>query len=78
MLNIAAQEGSIAEGYIVEECLTFCSRYMHGIKKIFTQPIRTAENSTSAVPYFTLGEMELIQAHHYILFNCANVRHFLE
>ena len=23
-------EGSIAEGYIVEECLTFCSRYFNG------------------------------------------------
>ena len=53
--NKAAPEGSIAEGYIVEECLTFCSRYMHGVETIFTRSIRTVENSTGAVSYFTLG-----------------------
>ena len=58
--NKAAPEGSIAQGYIVEECLTFCSRYMHGIKTIFRRPIRTAENSISAVSYFTLGQTVLI------------------
>lgn len=26
--NKAAPEGCIAEGYIIEECLTFCSRYL--------------------------------------------------
>ena len=25
-------EGSIAEGYIVEECATFCSRYLHDVE----------------------------------------------
>ena len=35
MQNKAAPKGSIVGGYIVEECLTFCSRYMHGIKTIF-------------------------------------------
>lgn len=33
--NRAALEGSIAEGYIVEEYLTFCSWYMEGVKTIF-------------------------------------------
>uniref|UniRef100_A0A7N2N0X3 DUF4218 domain-containing protein n=1 Tax=Quercus lobata TaxID=97700 RepID=A0A7N2N0X3_QUELO len=55
MRNKATPEGSIAEGYIVEECLTFCSRYMHGIETIVTRPIRTVENSTGVVSYFTLG-----------------------
>ena len=76
--NKAAPEGSIAQGYIVEECLTFCSRYMHGIETIFTRPIRTVENSTGAVSYFTPSQTELIQAHRYILFNCANIGHFRE
>ena len=30
--NKSRPEGSIAEGYIAEECLTFCSRYLHGIQ----------------------------------------------
>ncbi|KAL4561837.1 hypothetical protein LXL04_034017 [Taraxacum kok-saghyz] len=31
--NKSRPEGSIAEGYLIEECLTFCSRYMHdGVK----------------------------------------------
>ena len=74
--NKATPEGSITQGYIVEECLTFCLRYMHGIETIFTRPIRMVENSTGVVFYFTPSQTELIQAHRYILFNCANIGHF--
>lgn len=28
--NKSRPEGSIAEAYLAEECLTFCSRYLHG------------------------------------------------
>ena len=35
--NQAYPEGSIAEGYIANECLTFCSRYFHGIETKFNQ-----------------------------------------
>ena len=51
---------------------------MHGIETIFTRPIKMVENSTGAVTYFTPGQTELIQAHRYILFNCADVGHFRE
>ncbi|XP_075658683.1 uncharacterized protein LOC142628479 [Castanea sativa] len=47
--NRAASERSIAEGYIVEECLTFCSRYMEGVETIFNRPTRTIEESTGVV-----------------------------
>ncbi|XP_075665539.1 uncharacterized protein LOC142635228 [Castanea sativa] len=47
--NRAALEWSIAEGYIVEECLTFCSRYMEGVETIFNQPTRMIEESTGVV-----------------------------
>ena len=53
--NKAAPKGSIAEGYVVKECLTFCSRYMDVIETIFTQPTRTAKNSIGIVSYLTLG-----------------------
>ncbi|KAL4385879.1 hypothetical protein GQ457_09G021950 [Hibiscus cannabinus] len=33
--NRAHPEGSIAEGYLSYECLTFCSRYLEGIETIF-------------------------------------------
>ena len=35
--NRAYPEGSIAEGYIANECLTFCSRYFHGIETKFNR-----------------------------------------
>ena len=35
--NKAQPEGSIAEGYIAEECLTFCSRYFEGIETRFNR-----------------------------------------
>lgn len=38
--NKAYPEGSIAEGYIAEECLSFCSMYLHGIETKFNRPER--------------------------------------
>lgn len=35
--NRSRPEGSIAEGYIALECLTFCSRYLHDIETKFTR-----------------------------------------
>ena len=33
--NKAQVEGSIAKGYMIEESLTFCSRYLDGIETVF-------------------------------------------
>ena len=30
--NKSRPEGSIVEGYIAEECITFCSRYLHDVE----------------------------------------------
>ena len=30
--NKSRSEGSIVEGYIAEECITFCSRYLHDVE----------------------------------------------
>nr|GLL44794.1 uncharacterized protein LOC109162939 [Ipomoea trifida] len=38
--NRANPEGSIAEGYIAEECLTFCSRYLEGVETRFNRSRR--------------------------------------
>lgn len=51
--NMAAPEGCIAEGYIMDECLTFCSRYLEDgeIETRFNRPRRNdddgGDNATS-------------------------------
>jgi len=42
--NKCHPEGSLAEGYLAEECLTFCSRYLSGIETKFNQPSRNDDN----------------------------------
>ena len=76
--NKAAPEWCIAEGYIVEECLTFCSRYMEGVETIFNRPTRTMEESTGAVSSVILDNKEFTQAHRYVLFNSENIYQFCE
>ena len=43
MNNKAFPEGSIAEGYIAEECLTFCSMYLNDIETQFDRVERNYE-----------------------------------
>ncbi|XP_057748109.1 uncharacterized protein LOC130967309 [Arachis stenosperma] len=38
--NRAAPEGSIAEGYISDEILTFCSRYLDNVESRINRPVR--------------------------------------
>ncbi|XP_028227067.1 uncharacterized protein LOC114408176 [Glycine soja] len=45
--NKSCVEGSIAEGYLVEECLTFCSRYLHN--GVETRLNRMTRNSDRCV-----------------------------
>ncbi|KAK2444096.1 hypothetical protein QL285_015149 [Trifolium repens] len=87
-------EGSIAEGYIVEESLTFCSRYLKDIETRFNRPGRVYDvpNETSYVSYifpqlgkpvgassmFTLTQMQKLQAHRYVLQNCPIVTPFVD
>ena len=62
----------------MEECLTFCSRYMEGVETIFSRPTRTMEESTGAVSSVALESRELTQAHRYVLFNSENIYQFRE
>lgn len=45
--NKARPEGSIAEGYIDNECMTFCSMYFEGIETKFNRAERNYEGDTS-------------------------------
>ncbi|XP_028080667.1 uncharacterized protein LOC114282220 [Camellia sinensis] len=40
MRNRSHPEGSIAEGYLVEECMTFCLRYLDDVESKLNRPIR--------------------------------------
>ncbi|XP_060194586.1 uncharacterized protein LOC132623787 isoform X2 [Lycium barbarum] len=45
--NKARPEGSIAEGYIIDECLTFCSMYLTGIETRFNREDRNDDGSSN-------------------------------
>lgn len=85
--NRAQPEGSIAEGYIAEECLTFCSRYLEGVETIFNRPQPNYDNVHNANDYMfsssgrvlgksesvILDEISLSQAHRYVLLHCDKI-----
>ncbi|XP_016490283.2 uncharacterized protein LOC107810065 [Nicotiana tabacum] len=94
--NKAQPEGSIAEGYLVEESLTFCSQYIEDIETRFNRPrrVRDEPNVTepsgtsslfpqfgkpaSASITFPLTDMQKLQAHRYVLLDCAIVMPFVD
>ncbi|CAL5392592.1 unnamed protein product [Camellia sinensis] len=45
MCNRSHPEGSIAQGYLVEECMTFCSRYLHDVESKLHRPLRNCDVS---------------------------------
>jgi hypothetical protein len=82
--NRAHPEGSIAEGYRMDECLTFCSRFIEGTTR-FTRPSRNLGPSdeiaymylfaTTGEPIgkrtgVNLDKQLLVQAHRYVLRHC--------
>lgn len=84
--NRSRPEGSKAEGYLAEECLTFCSRFLGDVgEKMNTKysaeadgssrenlgyPIGVGRNKDGQL--FHLNDDTWMQAHRYILFNCGN------
>ncbi|XP_077232589.1 uncharacterized protein LOC143869927 [Tasmannia lanceolata] len=47
--NRSRPEGSIAEGYLANECLTFCSRYLQSVETRFNRPLRNDDNRAHAL-----------------------------
>ncbi|XP_020249677.1 uncharacterized protein LOC109827128 [Asparagus officinalis] len=62
--NRARLEGSIAEGYIADECMTLCSRH--------------SGRALGAATTRYLDEREWLQAHIYVLKNCDEVQPHIE
>ena len=50
MRNKACPEGSIAEGYISEECLTFCSRFFEDVSTKLNRPDHQERSAVSEPP----------------------------
>ncbi|KAM6597102.1 hypothetical protein CsatA_007626 [Cannabis sativa] len=92
--NRSKPEGCIAEGYLADECLTFCSRYMEGVETKFNCKPRNYSNlevNENLLPIFqmtgrnlgkkyikSLNEDTKVKAHRYVLFNCNVVDSFIE
>ena len=85
-------EGSIVEGYVFDESLTYCSRYLQGCETRFNRKCRTdvPEPNVSTMPFFTnkgrflagkhivtLDHKSWLQAHRYVLFNYDNIDSYL-
>ena len=91
MKNRTHPEGSIAEGYRNEECMTFCSRFIEGTTR-FTRPSRNPEASDNMKDMYlfdSAGEsigkaiivaqfnyQLLVQAHRYVLRHCDELEIF--
>jgi hypothetical protein len=85
-------EGSIAEGYIFDECLNFCACYLEGCETRISRSVRNGapEPVSSSMPFFnnnghylagkytiTVDHSTWLQAHRYVLFNYDNISPYL-
>jgi len=91
--NRSGPEGSIAEAYIADECLTFCSKYMDDVETRFNREPRNkgfsneeaygvdvfghGVNFTSA-PEYVYDENGIDQMVWFVLNNCAQVEDYVK
>ena len=87
-------EGSIMEGYMFDEALTFCSRYLQDEAQFnhrVRNHVRLQTKNVVTTPFFenigrglagkcivNLDYKTWLQAHRYVLFNYANIEPYLE
>ena len=79
MNNKTQPEGSIAETWLAEEILTFCSRYLD--KKVetrFNHQPRVNDHFVGATTFFNLTPIEMLQAHRHVLINCLEAERFIQ
>jgi hypothetical protein len=75
VLNKAAPEGCIAEGYIATELITFCARYLDNAPSFVNRPLRNQDCPKGAGTRVTLNRMTWTQIHRYIMFNSDDFLH---
>lgn len=85
--NKARPEGCIAECYLAEECMRFCSGYMKCVGALGSRHNRNEDTGDETIlggHPFTAGELidlseeELQIAHRYVLYNSAEVDPYIE
>ncbi|XP_058723125.1 uncharacterized protein LOC131594944 [Vicia villosa] len=92
--NKARPEGSIAEGYVAEECMLFCAQYLTDMDSRLNRPERCMDYSCDDYNGLSVFEnngrpicgeswenmsvYQIQQAHFYILQNCEEVRPWIE
>lgn len=78
----------MAEGYVAEECMTFCSRYFEGVETPFNRGQWNDENVSDKEKYLlnssghAIGKVEcvelddksLAEAHRYMLLNHEKIQ----
>ena len=91
--NRSHPEGSIAEGYLAEECVVFCARYLDDVETRSNRATRNHDGNIDTrveLPIFVnpgrhLRGVNIVnwdvdtmkRAHQYVLFNCEIVQPFL-
>ncbi|XP_026400660.1 uncharacterized protein LOC113296573 [Papaver somniferum] len=77
--NKAHPEGSIAEGYLADECVTFLSRYLKDVESRINRQVRYVDDThiMKAARIVLSGNQKKL-LHDYILFNDANVDTYAE
>jgi hypothetical protein len=68
--NRATPEGSIAEGYLADEMLTFCSRYLENALTVHNRPQRNPDEAKGVITRVTLDQCTLTQIHRYFSYAC--------
>ena len=76
----------MAEGYIAQECTTFCARYFEGIETVFNRPQRNEDNISNAEMYLfdtagqPKGKVEMVELDEWSLkqANCYLLLHIDE
>ncbi|KMZ69495.1 hypothetical protein ZOSMA_211G00040 [Zostera marina] len=62
-------EGSIAEKYLVDESMTFCSRFLHNVETKSNRTERYIDGYYDASTHTSLTKLKHGQVHRYIIFN---------
>lgn len=82
--NRAHPEGSMAKGYLMEECMNFCAKYLDDVETKSNRPVRNYDGDDAMgraageeTRYYLSGN-EWIQAHRYVLFNTSSVTPFIK
>jgi len=90
--NKAQPEGSMAEGYILQETIAFCSTFLEGVETIFNRRKRNDDYNDNMHAYLfnsggrvvgmentcRLDDKSLSQAHRYVLLHSDDMKELIE